>query len=251
MLHLATVNSKSIDVIEVIRRSIKHDDDFLRDAVEELLIREYAEKEGIFNTDEELQVAADELRYQRGLESVEKLNQWLKNKRLTILSVENGIDYQLLCNKVRKSISDSEVEAYFLEHKLDFEKVDLYSIRLDTKEKAEELYARITDEGENFHVLAMEYSLDEQNRPKGGYVGKVSRDDLSAEIESAVFNVEAGEVISPIKTEKGYNLFKVTAFYPANLDDEKEKIRFELLKLLIARLRAEATISYPLLEEDL
>ena len=251
MSHLATVNSKFIDVKEAIRRSIKHEDGFLEDAIKELVIREYAEKKGIFNTDEELQVAADELRYQRGLESVEKLNQWLKAKRLTILSVENGIDYQLLRNKIKNSISDDEVKAYFLEHELDFEKVELYSIRVDSKEKAEEIYARITDEGENFHVLAMEYSLDDKSRPMGGYVGKVSRNDLSAEIESAVFSAEAEEITSPIKTEKGYNLFKVATFYSANLNEQKEVIRFKLFDRIVAKFRAEATISYPLLEEDL
>lgn len=252
MATLVTVNGNSFELLETLRRSMLHreEDRFLDFCIEELLIREYAAKNNISNSTEELQVAADELRYQRGLELAEKLLQWIKSNHQTLLSLQNGIDYTLLRNKVRESIPDREVEGYFAEHQLDFERVELYSIRLDSLEKAEELYAQIVEEGKNFHVLAMEHSLDKETRLMAGYVGKVSRDELSAEIEAAVFNANPGEVIGPIKTEKGYNLFKVGAVYPANLEEERQNIRFQLFSSLLARLRAEAKITYPILEEE-
>ncbi len=73
---------------------------------------------------------------------------------------------------------------------------------------------------------------------------------MSAEIEAAVFNAQPGQVINPIETEKGYNLFKVSAVYPANLVEEKDNIQFLLFEQLLARLRAEAKITYPIFESE-
>ena len=248
---LVTVNNDYFELQEALRRSMAHheEDKFWHNCVEELLIRQYAAVNNITNSVEELQLAADEMRYQRGLESKELLGQWIKTNHQTLVSLQNGIDYTLLRNKVRGSIPDREIEAYFAEHQLEFDRVELYSIRLDSLEKAEELYAQITEEGKNFHVLAMEHSLDEGSRPMAGYIGKVSRAEVTAEIEAAVFNAQPGEVTDPIKTEKGYNLFKVSAFYPANLEQERENIRFQLFQNLLTRLRAEAKITYSILED--
>lgn len=248
---LVAVNGDSFELREALRRSIiDSENEFLGEFISELLIRQYAAQNNISNSIEELQVAANERRYQNGLESVEKFQHWLKNNHQTVLSLQNDIDYQLLRNKVRGSIPNHQVEAYFVEHQFEFDRADLYSIRLDNQHKAEELYAKITEDGENFHLLAMEHSLDEESKPKGGYIGKLRRDELSAEIEAAVFNAQPGQVIGPVETEKGYNLFKVGAVYPANLAEEKDNIKFLLFEQLLMRLRAEAKITYPIFEEE-
>ena len=143
---LVTVNGDSFELREALRRSvINSEEQHLNEFISELLIRQYAAQHNISNSIEELQVAANERRYQNGLESVEKLQQWLKNHHQTLLSLQNDIDYQLLRNKVRGSIPEQEIEAYFAEHQLEFDQVDLYSIRLDNQHKAEEFYAKINN----------------------------------------------------------------------------------------------------------
>jgi len=245
------VNGDTFDLGEALRQSMLRDSDQILDkCIDELLIRQYARRINITNSDDELQVAVDELRYARGLESSEAFKQWLKSNHQSLLSLQNYVDYQLLHSKVRGSIPDSEIEAYFAEHQLDFDRVELYSIRVGSQEQAEELLSQITEEGKNFHVLAMEHSLDETTRPMAGYVGKVTRDELTAEIEAAVFNAQPGEVIGPLKTEKGYNLFKVSAVYPANLESVRDYIRTQQFQNLLAQLRAKATITYPILETE-
>lgn len=246
---LATVNGEPLEAAEALRRSIVHEENFLNNSVETVLIRQYAAKIGITNTDAELQLAADELRYNRGLESMEKLQQWMKANNQTVLSLQIAIDGMLLRNKVRNAIKDADIEAYFAEHKLEFDSVELYSIRVDTLDKANELLAQINDEGVNFHVLAMEHSQDEQSKPLGGYVGNLTRGGMTGEIEAAAFKVQPGKVIGPMKTDKGFNLFKVAAVHPGSLEKAKDLIRLTLFTNLLAKLRAEATIAYPILEE--
>lgn len=248
---LVKVNGDQFELREALRRSMIDDEkQFLNEFILELLIRQYAAQNNLSNSIEELQVAVDELRYEKDLELAEKLRHWLKSNHQTILSLQNSIDHRLLRDKVRGSITDREIEAYFAEHQLEFDRVELHSIRLNSQEKAEELYAKIAEDGENFHLLAMEHSLDEESKPKAGYIGKLRRDELSAEIEAAVFNAQPGQVIGPIETEKGYNLFKVSAVYPANLAEEKDKIQSLLFEKLLARLRVEAKITYPIFEEE-
>ena len=251
MTTLLTVNNQSFDAADAIRRSMTHREDlFLDFCIEELLIKQYAEQENISNSDEELKLAAEELRYQNGLELVENLKYWIESNNQTISSLKNGLNHLLLRNKVRSSISEEDIEAYFAEHKLEFDKVKLYSIRSRTQQEAEEIHARIVEEDENFHILAMKHSIDEDSRSKAGYIGVLSRDEVTAEIEAAVFNAQPGEIVGPIKTEKGYNIFKVEDAYPASLEDERSSIRFKLFNQLLAKLRAEAKISYPILEEN-
>ncbi len=251
MAILTMVNGKPFDLGEALRQSMLRDSkQFLDKCIDELLIRQYAHKTNITNSDDELQVALDELRYAWGLESSEAFKQWLKSNHQRLLSLQNYVDYKLLRSKVIGSIPDSEIKAYFAEHQLDFDRVELYSIRVGSQEQAEVLLGKITEEGKNFHILAMEHSLDEETRPMTGYVGKVTRGELTVEIEAAVFKAQPGEVIGPLKTEKGYNLFKVSAVYPANLESERNYIRTQQFQNLLAQLRAEATITYPILEAE-
>jgi parvulin-like peptidyl-prolyl isomerase len=247
MSDLVTVNGQSMSAADAVRRSIVHDEDFLKNTVDILLLRQYAAKTGVTVSDDELQLAADELRYDRNLESVEKTHQWMKSRNQTPLSLQTAVEDMLRRNKVRSAISDSELAKYFAEHQSQYQTVQLYSIRVSNKDKASELLSQI-QEGANFHALAMEHSEDDKTRHLGGYVGNLTRGEMIGEIEAAVFAAKPGQVIGPIKTDNGFNLFKVASVDKPTFDDVKQKVRSAVFENLLAKLRAEATISYPILE---
>lgn len=249
MTILATVNGEPIDVADAVRLSNLHDGTFLRDAIRNVLVRQYAEQQGIRNTDAELQLAADELRYARGLEAVDATEQWMRDNQQTTAAIQEGIDFMLLHNKVRNAISDSEVQAYYAEHTLDFETAELYSIRLGSESKARELLAQINEEGANFHVLAMAYSEDEQTRHLGGYAGRLTRAQMTGAVAAAVFAARPASVIGPIKTEHGWNLFKVAAIHRQSFEEAAGAIRVTLMQQLTDRLLKTATITYPVLQQ--
>ena len=62
--------------------------------------------------------------------------------------------------------------------------------------KAKELLSQISEEGANFHVLAMEHSQDENTRHVGGYAGRLTRSQVTGAVEAAVFKAKAGAVIA-------------------------------------------------------
>ncbi len=250
MTSLATVNGEPIDIVSALRNSFYYDESFLTDAVTNELVRQYAERAGISNTDAELQLAVDEVRYSRGLTSADAGRQWLRETHQTLLSLQNAVDLMLLHNKVRGAIPTAEVQAHYAEHKLEYEAVDLYSIRAESQSKASELHSQIQDEGANFHALAIEHSTDENSRHLGGYVGRLTRAKMTGAVEAAVFASRPPGVIGPIKTEEGWNLFKVTKIHRPTLAESESRIRVDLMQRLIETLIADAAITYPALQEE-
>ena len=246
-----TINGHPYPVKEALRRSMyQSENKFTDDCIDEILIREYVLENEIQNSPEELQVAMEEMRYKKGLESKEKFQHWMDSNGQNLLSIQNELDYQLLRNKVKANIPYEKLETYFAEFQLEYDRAELYSIRVETEAKAEELLAKIEEEEENFHILAMEHSEDEKSKPKAGYIGKVARSEVTAAIEAVVFVAQPGDVVGPVETEKGFNLFKVAAIYPATLQVEEDAIRDKLFKDLLSKLRTEAKIDYPLLAES-
>jgi parvulin-like peptidyl-prolyl isomerase len=245
---LVRVNGDAIDVPAAVHLESFGEAQFLPGVIRGLLIRQYAERNNIRNTDQELQLAADEFRYGRGLESVDALNQWLSENYQSPVSLQDSLDLMLLNNKVRNAIPDADLRAYYAEHQLEFEKVDLYSIRVDTEEQAKELLAQIHEDGANFHILAMEHSQDPDTRPAGGYAGRLKRSQVTPAVEAAVFKTKPVSVVGPVKSDKGWNLFCVTAQYRPSFDDVRNEIQVTLFDQLLKKLQSEATVEYPVFD---
>ena len=247
MAPLATVNGEELDILSAIRLSIFEGGSFLEDAVDLTLLRQYAAERSIANTDAELQLAADELRYVRGQEKADALRQWLREQHQDARSFQDGVDAMLLRNKIRNAIPAEEIKAYYAEHALDFETAEVYSIRVDSEPLAKELLAQMSDEGANFHLLAMEHSRDDASRHAGGFVGNLARKDMTGVVAAAVFAARPVSVIGPVKTDHGWNLFKVTKIRKPALEECTDAIRVQLMDHLIKKLRTKASIEYPAL----
>lgn len=247
MAPLALVNGVGIDVDDAVRQQLFDGRSLLDDVVDEALLREYAARQGIVNSDLELQVAFDELRYRHDLVSVEATEQWLRDTSQTLRSVQNGLDLQILRNKLLGSLPEETLRAYYADHVLDFEFVQIYSIRVGTEALARELTAQIREEGANFHVLAMEHSTDEDTRHLGGWVGPRRRSELAPAIAAAVFGRSPGTIVGPVQTERGWNVFKVALHTRPAFEEVKERVQARVYDELRQKLRATADVSFPLL----
>jgi parvulin-like peptidyl-prolyl isomerase len=245
---LVRVNGDAIDVALAVQFESLNESSLLPEAIRGLLVRQYAERNNIRNTDHELQLAADEFRYSRGLESADAFSQWMSEKHQNPTSLQDSLDLMLINNKVRNAVPDSDLRAYYAEHQLEFEKVDLYSIRVDTEDRAKELLSQIQEDGANFHVLAMEHSQDEDTRHAGGYAGRLARSQVTPTVEAAVFKTKPVAVVGPVKGDKGWNLFCVTAQYRPSFEEVRGEIQLTLFEQLLQKLRSEATVEYPVFD---
>ncbi|MFH1654700.1 MAG: peptidylprolyl isomerase [Pseudomonadota bacterium] len=128
----------------------------------------------------------------------------------------------------------------------------------DALELTNKIKARL-DKGDKFEALAKEYSDDRITKERGGDLGLASKDEKRlmargyAPILETAYNAKVGEVVGPVKTKDGYYLVTVTqGIEQENFDTAKQsiifKVRGEVKDELLKKLKAEAKISYPQME---
>ena len=112
------------------------------------------------------------------------------------------------------------------------------------KKEAEEVIKKLKD-GEDFAALAQKYSDDSLTASKGGTLGKVNKDDVSAVIINALISLKDGEyTTSPVEDTTGYYILYRTS------QDEKQELTDELKQEIIetvAKETASNTDNYKLI----
>lgn len=123
-------------------------------------------------------------------------------------------------------------------------------ILVDSEEKANELKAEL-DGGADFAALAAEHSSD-GSAQAGGSLGWFGPGQMVAEFETAVAELEPGDVAGPVETQFGWHLIKLDETRSSEaptletLRPELEaQVRQQALQTELERLRSEATIELP------
>jgi peptidyl-prolyl cis-trans isomerase SurA len=106
----------------------------------------------------------------------------------------------------------------------------------EARRKIQNLEARLK-QGEDFAMMAQNYSEDPTTTPNGGdlgFVGESSLDKASPELKKMVLSLQPGQMSPIIHTQNGYQILKVISKEPAgqrDLSDPRvqQSIRSELL----------------------
>ena len=197
-----------------------------------------AQELGFTIADEELQRFADTFRIGMGLHSAEETRAFLQRNGLSDDDFESFCVASLLAEKVKTHLADDKaVQEHFLNHRSSYEQARISSLVVSAENLASEILMRVTEDGEDFHALAREYSEEEATRHTGGYVGLISRGALSSEVASKVFTASPGDVTGPFPAGESLRLILVEEIIKPELDDElREKIRDRLFGEWLSRL---------------
>ena len=110
------------------------------------------------------------------------------------------------------TVSDKDAEDYYNQNKERFvseEAVNASHILVDSEEKALEILAKINAGEITFEQAAMENSSC-PSKANGGNLGDFGRGQMVPEFDTAVFNMEVGEITqTPVQTQFGYHLIKL------------------------------------------
>lgn len=110
------------------------------------------------------------------------------------------------------SVSEKEIQEYYNQNISEFqskERVKLYQIVVDNKEKALQISSMLKNQPQRFEELARRESISHDAK-KGGYMGLFEKGDLPLEMEKVVFTLPP-YVISPVtESEFGFHIFRVT-----------------------------------------
>ena len=189
----------------------------------EKIIERAVHEKNITVTPEEIQTEADNIRREKRLEKASDTLAWLEEQMLTPDEWEIAIKTDLLAQKLAKHLFDKEVEKFFAQNRLDFDRFALYQIIVPYEQLAQEIFYQIEEEEISFYQAAHLYDIDERRRYHCGYEGKLYRWNLKPDIAAVVFGATLGTVIGPIKTEQGYHLFMIEEFIQAELTPERHQ----------------------------
>ena len=119
-------------------------------------------------------------------------------------------------NKVLSSVkvTDEEVKKYYEDNIDRFQQgatVNADHILVDSEEKALEILAKIEGGEMTFADAAKQYSSCPSGQ-RGGNLGDFGRGQMVPEFDTAVFELEVGEITkAPVKTQFGYHLIKLNS----------------------------------------
>ena len=139
------------------------------------------------------------------------------------------------------TVSDKEAEDYYNANSERFmgeETVSASHILVETEEEAREIYARIAA-GASFEEEALAHSTC-PSKANGGNLGEFGRGQMVPEFDTAVFEMEVGEITSePVKTQFGYHLIKLNEKTPATVTPFEE-IKEQLKEVLVDEKKGQA-----------
>lgn len=195
-----------------------------------------AEKHNIVISDPDIQNEMN--KYYEYYGGEEGFKQALSASGYTLEKVRSDIINNLRVKKILEpqvSITETELQDYFTENKESFdqeEQVKASHILLDNLQTASEVKQKLNN-GEDFALLAQNYSTDTNNKDNGGDLGYFSRGNMAEEFEEAAFALEIGQISEPVETEYGFHIIKLTdkkEAAAADYEQTKPKIKDILLE---------------------
>lgn len=214
---------------ELAARKQAYQDDLLDEMLAEVLIKDRADRMGITVTNQELQEAVQRLMQQYNLADEAAFERSLQQSGLTRTDMEARLRDTLTTNKVfsrelrsRTEISDRELRQRYDREKDQYrlpERAKLREIvvvvppgadsatRVQAMAESQEAATRARA-GEVFSTLATEYS-DAPTKDQGGDIGTISKGELLAVLDEAVFATPQGGIAGPVETPAGYHVILV------------------------------------------
>lgn len=243
----------------------------VEDLINELLIKDRADRIGITVSDAEIKDAVVRLKQQYGISTDAQFDESLQKSGLTRADMEARLRDTLITNKVfarelrgREDLDDRELRDRYTREKERYrlpERAHLREIvilRPEGAMNAEAAKQRANDvatqlrASADFAKMAMTVS-ESGTKAKGGDLGEVARGELLPDLDRAVFNAAQGAVIGPIETKSGWHILKVEQRLPSEVpafESVKDKLRKDAgeetfqrdLKAYLERLRKDAYI---------
>ena len=200
-------------------RLLQAREDILNSMIEQVLIEQYAAQQGIVVTDEDVQVAIDQIVQDVGGE--EEFLVRLEQNGITEQDMRNDLGAQLIGAAVVEQVTSSVPET--ADH------VHARHIYVDTREDAEQLLTQLQS-GADFSELAQQYSQDESTRRTGGDLGFFPRGVLMVpEVEEVAFGLQPQQISGVVSSSFGHHIVEVLerdpnrVLSPENLQHLKER----------------------------
>jgi peptidyl-prolyl cis-trans isomerase C len=174
------------------------------------------------------------------------INSMLLKSQLAADAREAGFDKEKIVVDRMQLAAENELAQAWLEHYVDMQpdadyeqlareqfllnqeniisspKIDVSHILVSTDKRSDEeakalandIYQQIEADPEKFDELVMEYSEDPSAKSNRGSFKNIKKGDMVKPFEDAAFALQPGEISVPVKTQYGYHIIRLDAYYP-------------------------------------
>ncbi len=240
--------------------------DMLRQMIDAEIMFQRAEKLGLMAGDADIEAKLTEM---RAAYTAEEFNKQLANRKMSLddlkAQLRRDLSIQKLLNKEISAnihITDGDVTAFYQANKSRFNlpepQIHLAQIAVSPNadpnvrnlkndkaqndaqamKKIQMIEARLRA-GEDFSMLAQNYSEDPNTIANGGdlgFVGESSLEQASPELRKMVLSLNAGQHSPIVRTNGGYRIFKVISKEPAGQRDLNDpRVQQDIRETLISR----------------
>jgi peptidyl-prolyl cis-trans isomerase SurA len=211
--------------------------DLLVNAVEEMLILQRGKELGYHLSEEEFKSTLDRIKADNKMNDAD-FKAALSQEGLTLDSLRTRLDRSYVIKTVQgkeilghMNLTEEESHQYYDKHPDEFMKPPSVMLREllvavpvpDTKPGQPQMFSAGLDQaarekiaalreralkGEPFETLVAEASQS-PSKPAGGLIGPINISEMSTGIRDAIDKMKPGEITQPIRTTRGYQLYKL------------------------------------------
>jgi putative peptide maturation system protein len=202
---------------------------FAQRLVDKALIFQELQENPVDLTDIELQTAMNDFRIMHKLFTAEATHQWMKDRGLTHERFESLVEDYASVVKLRRDVTQGRIEEYFQQHQSDFRAVQIVYVIFSDLLSTQNMLENIHQEQVTFYeALGKQLFASSQQVIEQSFLDLYYHQDFILP-KDEIFNASAGEMIGPLKTEKGFALINVLNHHPARLTREIENFIQHLL----------------------
>ncbi len=216
-------------------------------ALHEAALMRAADRLGVTVSDQELQAHADGVRRSLGLLRSEDTDRWLAARGSSVDDFEAYALRLATAAKLKEKVTEGRVDAYFSEHRQDFDGAVISRIVVDDGEQAADIAERTRSGAAAFAAVARVESMEGGTRDAGGHAGFVYRGQLPPAVSEAVFAAQAGDIVGPVDVDGLYHVVCVERLQPAEYTQgHHEAAREQLFTAWLRGQAAEVPVEFTL-----
>jgi parvulin-like peptidyl-prolyl isomerase len=158
---------------------------------------------------------------QNGIDSAEKLQDWLQKANLTEEQASRNILEALQLETYKNQRFGSEVEKIFLDTKEQRDRVVYSLLRVKDQAAAQELHLRLEEGDATFTDLSQEHSAGPE-RETGGLIGPIAMGRLHPQLAELLRISKPGQLWHPMPIDDWWVIVRLDKKLPAQLDEAME-----------------------------
>jgi peptidyl-prolyl cis-trans isomerase SurA len=224
----------------------KNNAKILQEAIDDILIVQKAQDDGLQIRPEYIDEAIDSIKKDNNITTDEQMQEALAHEGLTMAELRSNIERSMTRRMMVEHDIRPKIDATDKELRDEYEKLKATEFTKPATVSLQEILVagdrgglplaqqlvQRARQGEDFEALARTYSTA-PSRSAGGEIGEIAAGDLHPDLESVAFSLPVGAVSDPLPVEGGaYRIIKVTAKTEGSttpFEAAKEKVRDRLM----------------------